>query len=145
VLAGGEPLDGIVFNPPGAACGQGFYPYNTESSLRDPAGLDGILSLVELSFLYNACAYANPDMLFAWTGTDLVQGPEGENEYEAGEYVYASRFLLPSDEGGAPGRVGVEGSLDLWDEALEDYAPAESGMVWFAWDGTGFMEIPSGE
>jgi len=145
VLAGGEVLDEIVFNPPGAVCGQGFYPYNTESSLPDPSGLEGIASLIELSFLYNACAYANPDLLLAWTGTQLVMGPEGENEYEAGEYVYSSRFILPSREGGSPGMVGVEGSLGLWDEAMEDYVNSENDMVWFAWDGTTFIEVPAGE
>lgn len=145
VLAGGEILDEIVLNPPGSVCGQGFYPYNTESSLLDPSGLDGISALIELSFLYNACAYANPDLLLAWTGTDLVMGPEGENEYEAGEYVYGSRFILPSGEGGEPGRVGVEGSLSLWDEALEDYVLSETERVRFAWNGLDFEEIPSGE
>jgi hypothetical protein len=145
VLAGGEILDEIVFNPPGAVCGQGFYPYNTESSLLDPSGLAGIASLIELSFLYNACAYANPDLLLAWTGTELVMGPEGENEYEAGEYVYDSRFFLPSSGNGTPGLVGVVSTLGLWDEALEDYVLSETEMVWYAWDGLGFNEIPSEE
>jgi hypothetical protein len=145
VLAGGELLDEIVFNPPGSACGMGFYPYNTESGCLNPAGLEGIVSLVELSFLYNECSYANPDLLLAWTGTDLVIGPEGENEYEAGEHVYSSRFILPSQDGGVAGMVGVEGTLGLWDEALEDYVTSESGTVWFSWDGLTFIRVTQGE
>jgi hypothetical protein len=145
VLAGGEMVDEIVLYPPGSACGQGFYSYNTESSLLDPAGLDGIGTLMKLSFLYNQCSYANPDLLLAWTGTELVLGPEGENEYEAGEYVYSSRFIVPSSGNGFPGMVGVEGTLSLWDEAVEEYVLSESDTGWFAWDGLTFSEIPDGE
>jgi hypothetical protein len=145
VLAGGEILDEIVFNPPGSACGQGFYSYNTASLPLDPSGLDGIRSLMKLSFLYNACSYANPDLLTAWTGTDLVIGPEGENEYEAGEYVFSSRFILPASEGGTSGMVGVEGTLGLWDEAVEDYVTSESATEWFAWDGAAFVSMSAGD
>ena len=141
VIAGGEILDSFIFEPIGSGCDHGFYPYNTELITFDPTGLSGVRDLMRLSFIYAPCGYENPDLLFAWTGEKLVLGPEGMNEAEDGVYIYSSEFILPTDEEGADDTVTLLGTLQIWDEAVEDYSDSEIDMVTYTWTGSDFREI----
>ncbi len=138
IISSGDILAEIEVDPMGRSFGQGFYEYNTECLLRDPDGLTGVKNLVELSFLYPACGYANYDVLFAWTGSDLITGPMGYSVAEAGCYHANSRYILPSDSAGTLNEVVVETIMEEFNDDTMDYYETERTVTAFKWDGTKF-------
>ncbi len=139
VLVNGEVADEIDFRPVGGGTGRSPYDYNIRSLPLDAGGLDGVMSLIQLSFIYEACGYLNRDVLFAWTGSDLVMGPNADSQFEAAEYTYIETFVTPSDSAGIPGIVRVRREISQWDEEKDDYSLEESSFTDYPWSGTGFV------
>jgi hypothetical protein len=139
VLVNGEVADEIDFRPVGGGTGQSPYDYNIRSLPLDPGELDGMMNLIQLSFIYEACGYLNRDVLFAWTGSQLVMGPDADSQFEASEYRYIETFVTPSDSAGVPGMVRVRKEISQWDEENDDYTLEESDFTDYPWNGTGFV------
>lgn len=142
VVSSGEILADIEVDPMGSSFDQGFYRYNTECLQYDQAGLTGVKNLIELSFLYPACGYTNCDILFAWTGSELIAGPVGYSMAEAGCFHVNSHYILPSDSTGTVNEVVVETILEEFDDDTMDYFETERTAITFKWDGTEFIELP---
>lgn len=142
VVSSGDILADVKVDPMGSSFDQGFYQYNTECLQHDPAGLTGVKNLIELSFLFPACGYTNCDILFAWTGSDLIAGPVGYSVAEAGCFHLNSRYIIPSDSTGTVNEVVVETIMEEFNDDTMNYYEIERTTTVFKWDGTEFIELP---
>jgi len=138
VVADGELLDSFFFEPVGGAVSHDFYECNTELIQFDPSGLTGVRNLMRLSFILGDSGFINPDLLIAWTGEHLVLGPEAMNEAEAHVYIFSTKYILPSDDDGTLDAVILESTLDIWDEAIEDFVKSEVTLTTYSWTGNSF-------
>ena len=129
------------------AVGNGFgqvpYRYCIRGTELSNEGLTGMRNLIELSFIYEACGYMNRDVLFAWTCSDFIMGPEADSQFEAGIYHVNGTFITPSDSSGIPDEVTVLTLVEEWDEGIENYIETERFFEVYRWNGSEF--IPSAE
>lgn len=139
VVADGSVLDDVVFRPVDGGFGPAPYSYSVRSLPMDPGGLTGIREMVELSFIYEACGFPNRDMAFAWTGEELVMGPQANSQFEASAYRFIETFVTPSDSGGIPGGIRVLTTISEWNESTEDYDVTESYFTDYRWSGEEFL------
>ena len=142
VVSSGDILANVKVDPMGSSFDQGFYQYNTECLQYDPAGLTGVKNLIELSFLFPACGYTNCDILFAWTGSNLIAGPVGYSVAEAGCFHLNSRYIIPSDSTGTVNEVVVETIMEEFNDDTMNYYEIERTTTAFKWDGMEFIELP---
>ncbi len=138
IISSDEILAEQVFRPFGAYFGQSPYSYCIRGMELQADGFTGIKNLIELSFIYGACGYENRDVLFAWTGTDLIMGPDASSMAEAGCYHYNETFVLPSDSGGVENEITIEVITEEWDEVIEGYVGTDKTYVTYIWNGEGF-------
>jgi|GEM_PF-704378 len=138
VITGGDILDNLFLEAIGAAVSRDFYEYNTELIAFDHSGFTGLQNLVRLSFIYTESGALNPDLLIGWTGEHLVLGPVAMNQFEAQSYIYSTKFILPTDEGGVDETAILESILQTRDEASEDYTVSEDSVTTYIWTGSGF-------
>lgn len=138
IISSDEILAEQVFRPVGAYNGQFPYDYCIGGMELQADGFTGINNLIELSFIYGACGFVNRDVLFAWTGTDLIMGPDASSMSEAGCFHYNETFVLPSDSGGVENEIRVTGIAEDWDEDIEDYVERERTTETYTWNGEVF-------
>lgn len=139
LYAGVDILDEVVFRPVDGGFFQTPYRYSIRCTSRESEGLTGVRDLFELSFIYEACGFLNRDVLFAWTGSDLIMGPEADNQFEASEYRFVETFITPPDSGGIPEQVMVVTRISEWCEETEDYQLVDSYVTDHRWTGTSFI------
>ncbi len=138
IISSDEILAEQVFRPIDTGSIQSPYGYCIRGLELQADGLTGIKDLIELSFIYEACGYENRDVLFAWTGTDLIMGPHASSQFEAGCYHYNENFVLPSDSGGVDNEVSIEVIVEEWDEGIEGYVNTDKTSVTYIWNGEVF-------
>lgn len=139
IISSDEILAEHVFRPVSAGSGQSPYSYCIRGMELQADGFTGIENLIELSFIYEACGYENRDLLFAWTGTDLIMGPHASSQFDAGCYSFNETFVLPTDSGGVNNQVTIEGSLDEWEDDADGYIETQRTSVTYIWNGEVFI------
>lgn len=92
---------------PGGGAGQGYsYAYTMDAERIDTAGFSPALTVVRVGFIYEACDYANGDVLLLWDGRRLGYGGTARrsgNEFGSLSYTFA----FPGDAGGQANAVMV--------------------------------------
>ena len=140
VISSDEILAEQVFRPVSAGSGQFPYDYCIRGMELQADGFTGIENLIELSYIYEACGYENRDVLFAWTGTDLIMGPHASSQFEAGCYSFNETFVLPTDSCGADNEVTIEGVLEECEDDADGYVETQRTSVTYTWNGEVFEE-----
>ena len=140
IISSDEILAEQIFRPVSAGSGQSPYNYCIRGMELQADGFTGIANLIELSFIYEACGYENRDVLFAWTGTNLIMGPHASSQSDAGCYSFNEIFVLPTDSCGVDNEVTIEGSLEEWEDDADGYVETQRTSVTYIWNGEVFEE-----
>lgn len=75
------------------------YGYNVRIDELPWKGTQDIRKVFQISCGYDACGYTRGNILFFWTGREIVTGPTAEEVSEAGVFHVESVFVFPGDEG----------------------------------------------
>ena len=139
IISSDEILAEQVFRPVSAGYGESPYSYCIRGMELQADGFTGIENLISLSFIYEACGYENRDVLFAWTGTDLIMGPHASSQFDAGCYNFNETFVLPTDSCGVNNQVTIEGVLEEWEDDADGYVEIQRTSVTYIWNGEVFI------
>lgn len=75
------------------------YSYSAKIEELPWKGTQDIRRVFQIFCGYDACGYTRGNMLFFWTGSEIITGPTAEEVSEAGVFHVESVFVFPGDEG----------------------------------------------
>ncbi|HNS10880.1 MAG TPA: SH3 domain-containing protein [Candidatus Ozemobacteraceae bacterium] len=75
------------------------YGYNVRIDELSWKGTQDIKKVFQINCGYDACGYTRGNILFFWTGREILTGPTAEEVSEAGVFHVESVFVFPGDEG----------------------------------------------
>lgn len=112
------------------------YTYTIESRLQDESDFAKDMALFIISFIYEACGFANGDIYLTWNGKELKYGFETIDVSDAGVFSVYTDVILPSSEGGKPDQIQTVQTQEEFDEELDDYQVLSKETTVYKWDGT---------
>jgi hypothetical protein len=119
------------------------YQYTVESSLVDDKGFSPPVKFFVLSFIYEACAYTNGDILISWNGEDMHYGLDATRVSDGGAFYYVSEVIFPSQEGGVENQVIVTEEQAYFDEDQDKYVIEIDRKTFYQWNGTRLVKVES--
>lgn len=111
------------------------YPYTIESRLQDEKDFARDLTLFVISFVYEACGFANGDIYLTWNGKNLKYGFETMDVSDAGVFSMYTDVILPSSDGGKQDQIQVIQTQEEFDDAINDYQILSKETTVYKWDG----------